>query len=323
MTQFKGGPTANRKTPAVNQGALATAGRSDFRGGPSKEKPGDSGDHTAALASHSGDGGGFRGGASPDRGHTGGNTPASGPAKGPAVTPKRGPKAPPKPKQTMQPSRRAPARPMRDDPAPAEPMAGPADELAPSPGNTEATPEGDKGPATKMPADAAQGGPGSPDDPKARELFDLAVARTLEAISQQSDVLDTALKADPVKAAVGFGTSSLHAVAQSADDAGKTIPFQILIQVAVQVIKVIGSIALEKGYLAEEAIEPFLKEAFQQSLAKYLQLDMQAGKISQEQVSMVQNKLQQSAQPGAMPQAAAGAAPPGAMPPAPPPEGAL
>lgn len=358
---FKGGPTANRTHAVANKGALATMGAGEYKGGPSKTKPGDTGKHEAAMASRS-DTTEYRGGSTPTVGHSrsdhktamrgenpivgkGGAAQGDPVPKGPAQTAPRGPKAKPKPK--MQASRRAPP------PDPDEAQEDPREEATESPsmersedaqepdeqgtrsaddelGENPAEESGEppaaesaetaqepdeQGGGVSMPAGAAQGGPGSPDDPKAKELFDLAVARSLEVLAKQGQDLDTALRADPVKATVGFGTGAVHSIALAADDAGKPIPFQVLIQVGMQVIKVLGSIANEKGYLPEEQLTVFLKEAFQQSLAKYAQLDVQAGKMTQQQVQQVQQKLQggQAAPPG-------GAMPPAPMPP-PPPQG--
>lgn len=124
-----------------------------------------------------------------------------------------------------------------------------------------------------------------------RELFDLLVARTLEAVQNSADDFDVALKADPVKAAVEFGTSALHAVTLGADDAGQQISFPVLVQAGMQVIKEIGAIANDKGYLPDEGIETYLKEAFQQSLQKFVKLDGDAGKIKPEELQAVQQKL--------------------------------
>jgi len=322
--KFKGGPTAKRATPVVNAGALASMGGGEFRGGPSKDKPGDSGNAAPAMATHGG-ADKFRGGQTPDVGHSRaegdrhsvGDPKGTGQKKG--MTPPRGPKVPPKRKppsaNQIRASRRAPP-PGRDpdheyrgpgptaDPAPPEPSAGAAD-ASKQGGGDQTSPGG-----MELPADAAKGGPGSPDDPRGKEVFDLVVARTLDAVSKQSQDLDTALKADPLKATVGFGTAALHAVAQAADDAGKPIPFEILIQAGMQVIKVLGSVALEKGYLPEDQIEVFLKEALQQSLAKYTQLDQQAGKIKPEEMQQMQQKLGEMGGAPAAPQPGPSPAPP-------------
>ena len=57
-----------------------------------------------------------------------------------------------------------------------------------------------------------------------------------------------------------------------------------------QLIKVLGSIANEKGYLADEDLEGFLVQAFQKAIGKYAQLDAQAGKMKPQDLAMM-NKL--------------------------------
>lgn len=138
-----------------------------------------------------------------------------------------------------------------------------------------------------------------------KELFDLVVGRTLDALSQDADGLDSALKADPVQGTVGYGTKALRAIAQSAKDAGKPIPFDVLIGAGMQVIKEIGAIAQEKGYLPDEAVAPFLKESFQQSLVAYAKMDMADGSITPDMLKQVQGAVGGAAEAeprGALPQ---------------------
>lgn len=133
----------------------------------------------------------------------------------------------------------------------------------------------------------------------AREAFDVVVGRTLEALAQDPEGLDAALKADPVAGAVAYGTKALHGIAASADEAGQPIPFEILSGAGMQVIKVMAGIANDKGYLPDEQIDVFLKEAFQQSLAKYSAMDMQAGKIDKKTLEQVRQTMEGGAQPPA------------------------
>jgi hypothetical protein len=138
----------------------------------------------------------------------------------------------------------------------------------------------------------AEGGEGGGEGEKTyskedRELFDLVVGRTMKALSQNADDLDTALKADPIRATVEFGTSALRTVAMGAGDAGSPISFDILAQAGMQVIKELAGIANEKGYLADEEIETFLKECFQQSLSKYTKMDAADGTLKQEDLDKV------------------------------------
>lgn len=120
-----------------------------------------------------------------------------------------------------------------------------------------------------------------------RELFDLVVGRTMKALAQSADDLDRAMKADPIEAAVQFGTSALRTVAQGAGDAGQEISFDILAQAGMQVIKELAGIANEKGYLPDEEIETFLKEAFQQSLSQYTKMDAADGTLKKEDLAKV------------------------------------
>lgn len=120
-----------------------------------------------------------------------------------------------------------------------------------------------------------------------RELFDLVVGRTMKALSQNAQDLDAAMKADPIQATVEFGTSALRTVAMGAGDAGQQISFDILAQAGMQVIKELAGIANDKGYLADEEIETFLKECFQQSLSKYTKMDAADGTLKQEDLAKV------------------------------------
>lgn len=125
-----------------------------------------------------------------------------------------------------------------------------------------------------------------------RAMFGLVVGRATELLSKDPEGLDAALKADPVRATVSYGTKALYAVAGAAEESGRPVSFEVLIQAGMQVIKVLGAIANEKGYLADEEIEVFLKEAFQQSISKYTQMDMEAGRIDQKTMDQVGSMLQ-------------------------------
>lgn len=124
-------------------------------------------------------------------------------------------------------------------------------------------------------------------DPRLLELVQLVVARTREALVASAGELDTALKADPVQAGVEFGVRALRAVVGAAEEAGKPLSFEVVINAGIVVIQDIASIAVEKGYLADGEIETFLKEVFQQSIAAYARMDMDEGKLTKEQMAAV------------------------------------
>jgi hypothetical protein len=157
--------------------------------------------------------------------------------------------------------------------------------------------EGPEDEAPGSPEDQAEEGqeegqqPGDPKDPQAQQLFQLAVSRVLEALGKDGRGLDAAMKADPIRASVQYGTAAVRTVAQSAQDAGKPIPFDILIQVGMQTVKELAAVALQKSYIQESQVEVFLKEVFQQSLAKYAQSDIQDGSITPQMAQQVSQKL--------------------------------
>jgi hypothetical protein len=164
--------------------------------------------------------------------------------------------------------------------------------------------EGAESPDMEGQEDAAEGGKEEKTYTKEdRELFDLVVGRTMKALSTNAQDLDTALKADPIKATVEFGTSALRTVAMGAGDAGQEISFDILAQAGMQVIKELAGIANDKGYLADEEIETFLKECFQQSLSKYTKMDADDGTLKKEDL----DKVKGFARPGEEAQAAGSA----------------
>jgi len=130
-----------------------------------------------------------------------------------------------------------------------------------------------------------------PNDPRVKDLFNLLVARTMDALTKVAPQLDSSLKADPVQAAVQFGTRALRSVVMAAMRAGKNIPFEIVVNAGMQVIKELAGIANDKGYLPDEQIATFLKEVFQQSLAQYTKLDMADGMLNQSEVQAITQQM--------------------------------
>lgn len=166
----------------------------------------------------------------------------------------------------------------------------------------EANPEMEAG----EPGEAMEGGAQQDIDPRLVELSQLVVARVRQALEKTAPELQTALKADPVQAAVEFGTRSLRAVAMAAEQAGKALPFEAILVAGMQTIKDIGEIANELGYLPDEQIETFLKESFQQSIAAYARMDMDEGLIDDQSLQAIQQKLGGAAGGTANPGAAPG-----------------
>lgn len=154
--------------------------------------------------------------------------------------------------------------------------------------------------AAEQPGGGAMGeedGPGigaggqEPIDPRLIELANLVVSRVRQAMAGNGSELASALKADPVQAAVEIGTGAVREVAKAAAEAGKPIPFEVLLVAGMQALKDLAALASELGYLPDEQIESFLKEGFQQSVAAYAQMDMADGLIDEQALQSVQQKV--------------------------------
>lgn len=130
-----------------------------------------------------------------------------------------------------------------------------------------------------------------PIDPRLIELANLVVSRVRQAMAASGQELATALKADPVQAAVEIGTGAVREVAKAADEAGKPIPFEVLLVAGMQALKDLAALANELGYLPDEQIESFLKEGFQQSVRAYAEMDMADGLIDDQALQEVQQKV--------------------------------
>lgn len=154
--------------------------------------------------------------------------------------------------------------------------------------------------AGEMPEGGAMGeedGPGigvggqEPVDPRLIELANLTVSRVRQAMAANGPELASALKADPVQGAVEIGTGALREVAKAAEEAGKPLPFEVILVAGMQSLKDLAALASELGYLPDDQIEVFLKEGFQQSVRAYAQMDMQDGLIDDAMLQEVQQKV--------------------------------
>ena len=56
-------------------------------------------------------------------------------------------------------------------------------------------------------------------------------------------------------------------------------------------LKDLAEIALQKGYIREAELQPFLQEGFQQAIARYTQLDAKEGRISQQDMGAIQQSM--------------------------------
>lgn len=123
-------------------------------------------------------------------------------------------------------------------------------------------------------------------DPKLQEAFKVLAGRVMEALAQDPQGLDAALKADPVSGAVEYGSAALWHMVDAAEKAGRPMPFEVIAAAGMYVLKELGEIALQKGYLQDGDAESFLQQAFQQAIARYAQHDAKEGKLSEEDMAL-------------------------------------
>lgn len=143
----------------------------------------------------------------------------------------------------------------------------------------------------------AQGAP----DPELMDLYERTVDYTRNMLAEGSKEILAAMKADPVSAAVQFGVRALRAVAQAAGKAGRPLPPEVVLAAGVQVIKDLAAAAESNGLLPEGQEEVFLKEAVQQAVALFAQLDQEEGLIKPEDMQKLQGMGGGGAPQGAPP----------------------
>ena len=146
--------------------------------------------------------------------------------------------------------------------------------------------------AEPMPdAEQPEGEAGSMDMGKMQELHDLILARAQDILAKHPQELLTAMKADPVQAAVKFGVQAIRTVVSAAEKAtGAQIPYEVIQAVAIDMLHMIAQIGVEKGLIPDEQLEPFVKESMQQGFIEYLRQDQAEGKITPDQIKQIKKK---------------------------------
>jgi len=158
-------------------------------------------------------------------------------------------------------------------------MAGgmPANNTQPQPA---AAPEGDE---------AQMGMPTGAPDPAMMELFSTTVDYTRQMLAEGAEEVLAAMRVDPVAAAVKFGVRALRTVVQSAEEAGSPLPPEVVLAAGVQTIKDLGAVAEANDLLSEDQDDVFIKEAMQQAIAEFAQLDSDEGLIGEEEMAQLQS----------------------------------
>jgi hypothetical protein len=126
-----------------------------------------------------------------------------------------------------------------------------------------------------------------------QEQFDMILGRARQVMEDAGEQWISALKADPMMAAVRMGTSTVRQMATMSEKAGQPVDPMVLFHVGVQFCKDIASVALAAGAIQENEVEAFLKDSMAQSIMEYLKLDAKDGLISGKDKQQAQGMLAQ------------------------------
>ena len=113
-----------------------------------------------------------------------------------------------------------------------------------------------------------------------QKQFDLLLGRARQMMDHNAQEWVSAIKADPVTAAVTMGTSTIRQLVQMSEKAGQKVDPAVLLQVGVQFVKDIAGVANAAGVVPDEGLEGFLKDVLSQSIMEYLRMDAEDGLIS-------------------------------------------
>lgn len=135
-----------------------------------------------------------------------------------------------------------------------------------------------------------------------QQQFDMILGRARQVMEDAGQQWISALKADPMMAAVNMGTATIRQMATMSEKAGQKVDPTVLFHVGVQFCKDIAAVALAAGAIQEDEIEAFLKDSMAQSMMEYLKLDAEDGIISGKDKQQAQGMLAQmqgsQAEPG-------------------------
>ena len=116
-----------------------------------------------------------------------------------------------------------------------------------------------------------------PATPEQQAQFDLLLGRARQVMGENGAELMLALKTDPVRMAVMFGTRTLRELAIMSEKAGQPVDPAVLIHVGLTLIKDIAGLANEAGLVPDDQLEDFMRQVTQESLAEYMRMDADDG----------------------------------------------
>lgn len=139
---------------------------------------------------------------------------------------------------------------------------------------------------------------GKPASPGQQQQFDMLLGRARQMMGASAEEWLSALKADPVQAAVTMGTSTVRELATMSEKAGQKVDPAVLLNVGVQFVKDVAGIANEASLVPDEQLEQYLHDVMSQSIMEYLRMDAKDGILSPQDKDRAQGMLSQMQEPG-------------------------
>lgn len=130
-----------------------------------------------------------------------------------------------------------------------------------------------------------------------QKQFDLLLGRAREMMGFAGEEWISAIKTDPIMAAVTMGTQTLREMAMASEKAGQKVDPAVLLHVGIQFVKDIAAVANAAGSVSDEELPNFLKEVMSQSMAEYLRMDAEDGLLSKEDEARAKQVIAQSGSP--------------------------
>lgn len=138
--------------------------------------------------------------------------------------------------------------------------------------------------------------------PQQQEQFDLILGRARQLMAETGPAWVSAIRKDPVMAAVKMGVQTVREIAKMSNDAGVPVDPVVLIHVGLTLIKDIAGLANDGGIIPDDGLEGYIQEVTQLSIAEYMRLDADEGLLDKAVQSAEQPGHEQS-EPGETEQA--------------------
>jgi len=127
-----------------------------------------------------------------------------------------------------------------------------------------------------QPAPASKAKPATPEQ---QAQFDTLLGSCRQVIGGTAEEWMSALKVNPVAAAVKMGTQTVRYFARQYEKAGQPFAPEVIIHVGITLVKDIAGVVNDAGLVPDDKLEGYLKDVTQQSIAEYMRMDAEDGKM--------------------------------------------